>query len=188
MENSTTEQKYLKMKGRAGFHFGTHAVMLVGFAGLLILILGILQSVFWVGDGVSTSMAGAFLSLLLLPGLFKSGMELDPESSRFREFDGFLGRNKDEWIAVERDDYLSIVGFTQTQSGSGRRPSATVTMGMSKVYFWSGDWHLELFKGDYDQALKFAEKFAGIYQLAINDVNKDQDLAGPSQGDMNHSF
>jgi len=176
------------MKGRAGFHFGTHAVMLVGLVGAAILGLGVLQMILGIEEGTSTSMAGAFLSLLLLPGLFRSGMELDEENSRFREYDGFLGRNKDEWIDVTRDDYLSIVGFTQTQSGSGRRPSATVTMGMSKVYFWSGDWHLELFKGDYDQALKFAKRFAGIYQLAINDVNKDQDLAGPSQGDMNHSF
>lgn len=188
MENSTTEQKYLKMKGRAGFHFGTHAVMLVGACGAVIFMLGVLQTIVGVSEGLSSMLAGAFLSLLLLPGLFRSGMELDQENKRFREFDGFLGRNKDEWIDVGSEDYLSIVGFTQTQSGSGRRPSATVTMGMSKVYFWSGDWHLELFKGDYDQALKFAEKFAGIYQLAINDVNKDQDLAGPSQGDMNHSF
>lgn len=184
---SEQKEDYIKLKGWSGFSFAAHLVPAVGALGLVLAVVGLYQGA-QSGD-FSSAFAGIFLSLLLLPAFFKSGMELDPKNKRFREFEGFLGNTKDPWIDVDQADYLSIVGFVQTQSGSGRRPSATVTTGMSKVYFWSGDWHLELFKGNYDQALKFAETFSGHFGLSINDVNKDQNLGGPSQGSpMNHSF
>lgn len=181
-QETNMKNDYLKMKGRSGFHFATHLLPAVGVLGFLLFWVGLYQGLYTPKGDFNSAFTGVFLSLLLLPMLFQTGMELDSENSRFREFEGFLGRSKDPWIEVLETDYLSIVGFTETQAGSGRRPSATVTVGMSKVYFWIGDWHLELFKGEYEQALKFAEKFAAVYGIASNDVNKDQEVEGYSQG------
>ena len=73
------------------------------------------------------------------------------------------------------EDYVSIVGFSQTRTGSARGASSSITVCMSKVYFFSGNWHTEIFKGDYEDAVKVAELFAKTFGIEINDVNKDQE-------------
>jgi len=180
MEKSKKQgsRKYVKLSGKVGLHLATITALIVGVSGVIMCVGGGIAMLF--GYAGSTILTGVFFSLALLPGLYRSGVELDIENKRFREYNGPLGRSKEAWIDVEEEDYLSIVGFSQsrgTVGGIGRVPRRTaMTMSMSRVYFWSGEWHLEVFKGHYEDALVFARKFAKEYSLSINDVNKDQDL------------
>lgn len=183
--------EYLKVPSKVGWQLATMTCLIAGIIGLLLLTGGVAAALIGYVESLDAILTGVFLSLALIPGLFRSGVELDPEGKRFREYNGTLGRSKEAWIDVEKDDYLSIVGFSETRgtAGFGRIPrNNKMTMAMSKVYFWSGDWHLEVFKGYYEDASEFAEKFAGEYGLSINDVNKDQDLPGASQSSYNGAY
>lgn len=173
--------KYLRMEGKGGINFQRYIMLGLGIVGLFVFVSSIFMLFVYGETTLISLIVGGALSLLILASFLRTGLELDPENTRFREFEGFLGKTKDAWIDVEDGDYLSIVGFTQTSSGSVRRPSASVTKGMCKVYFWSGDWHLEIFEGNYREALEFTEKFGAHYNLPVNDVNQDQDLPSGSQ-------
>lgn len=172
--------KYLKMRGKGGIPYKSYLMLVLGVGGLLIFSMGILELIFIDGASFDLVMTGGLLSFLIVVSFFRSGIELDVENKRFREFEGILGRTKDPWIDVEDGDYLSIVGSIVTRAAEDHTPVSTRSA-TSKVYFWSGDWHLEIFQGRYRESLAFAEKFGDIYNLPINDVNKDQDLPDVAQ-------
>ena len=132
---------------------------------------------------------GGLFSVGFLPALYRTGVELDTKNKRFREYTGTLGKKKEQWIDIEDDDYISIVGIKTAYAVGlmGRSPATrrarTVLFPMSKVYFFSGDWHIEIFKGHYENAVPVANRFASTFGLEINDVYKDQNLK-TSQNDL----
>lgn len=172
----------ITLSGGKGFQLSTIVPLLIGSIGACLILGGLAMALVDGPENLFLLIPGVFMGWLLLPGLHRTGVELDPVNSRFRSYDGPLGRNKATWIEVEEGDYLSIVGFTQTRSGAGRRPSASVTLSICKVFFWSGDWHLEVFKGYYEDSKGYAKNFADAFGLLINDVNKEQSLPEVSQG------
>lgn len=135
------------------------------------------------GDEISipTIIFGLLISAAWLPALYQSGLELDAENKRFREFEGTLGSTKGQWILVEDGDYWSIVGINEARRMPGRVGVGSMHFGMSKVYFFSGDWHIEIFKGDYENAVAMAERLSEQFGIPVNDVNKDQNIS-TSQG------
>lgn len=156
---------------------------LVGIAGLLLLLTGLVTIVIglfdvklFIGLGIIEVFIGGLISMIWIPALYQSGLDLDPKNRRFREFEGTLGKTKGDWIAVEEGDYWSIVGVSQSIHSPRRSGTASLHYGMSKIYFFSGDWHLEVHKGHYEDALKLATKLSEAFDTPINDVNKDQDI------------
>jgi hypothetical protein len=51
-----------------------------------------------------------------------------------------------------------------------------------KVYYNSGDWHLEVFKSSYEEAKGYAQAFSDAFGLEINDVNKTQSIKSGTSG------
>ena len=116
-------------------------------------------------------------SVAWLPVVYRSGLELDLKNNRFREYHGTFGRKKDDWIEVDKNDYLSLVGVHETRRISGRFVMDTVDLPACKVFFLKDDWHIEIYKSKTKKAKKFANCFAGFFQIEINDLNKDQDIS-----------
>lgn len=184
---SDTSHNYTVLKHTKGLPIGKLLATAIGVFGVAVA-LGSLGSVLMNGlDGLVFVFVGAFLSFLLLPGLYRSGIEIDEENKRFRPYEGMLGNTKGDWIEIEREDYLAIVGVTEARSAGTLRTGVTqVNLAKSKVFFWSGDWHTEVFKGYYEDAGVFANEFAKPFGLWVNDVNKDQNIQGISQGAFNN--
>lgn len=174
--------KYKRVRNRAGFPPVTILATVAGAIGTGMFFYGLWLQLFQRADGSSAIVMGLFMALGLFPAFFRSGIEVDRHKRRFREFDGFLGRDKDDWLNIEDGDYLSIVGFSQGRGAKTKRASTFIYVAVSKVYFWSGDYHTEIFQGHYEDALKFAKRFGKELGLGINDVNKDQNTPGASMG------
>jgi len=176
--------QHITLRRKAIINYTSALSLVIGSIGIGCLLNGMYE-LFMVEnpESVGLLITGTMLSVAMIPALHRSGIELDPMNKRFREYDGTLGRNKGDWIEVEKDDYLSIVGVNSTHAGSGMGMRVSrITMGMSKVYFFSGDWHVEVYKGHYEKATKFATTFASTFNLPINDVNKDQNLKTGQDG------
>lgn len=186
MDKSSTT--YKKVRNRSGFPIITVLALMAAALGSGMMVYGLVLELVYSADGVGAIVMGAFLGLAWFPGFFRSGIELDIAHRRFREYDGFRGSNKDQWIEIEEGDYLSIVGYSQGRGTRGLRASSFVHLAMSKVYFWSDDWHIEIFQGHYEDALQFAKTFGKETDLLINDINKDQHISGLSQGSNKGSW
>lgn len=174
----------LKHKGILSTYF---VMALFGGISLLIVIVASLGEVLN-SPIISGPVIGFFLivgcpfCIAWLPASYRSGCELDPENKRFREYEGTFGRSKGEWIEVENGDYVSIVGVNEKILAQGRTSVSNFSMKACKVYYNSGDWHLEVFKSSYEEAKGYAQAFSDAFGLEINDVNKTQSIKSGTSG------
>lgn len=151
----------------------------IGGVGIMLLLMGLANIA---DNGIGMLVIGGICSLALIPGLYQSGIELDKGARRFREFSGSLGKTKGVWIDVEDGDYLSVVGISESRTANIRTGGASRIVGMSKIYFFSGDWHIELYKGDYENAITMARRIAQLFTIDVNDVNQNQRPASGQAG------
>lgn len=178
--NEKHSGKYLRMKGKGGVDFQRYTMLGLGILGILGVIVSIWMLPHIRNSRIHPVVLSGFLSLLTLVGMMRTGLELDPENKRFREFEGFRGNKKDPWIDVGNGDYLSIVTVLQTVYGQDRTPMGNPGTA-AKVYFLSGDWHLEIFSGNLRESQEFAQAFSNELGLLVHDVTDNQDLPRRSQ-------
>lgn len=172
--------KYQQLEGTGGVNLQRYLMLFIGIMGLFLFLVTMGALLLTGSAPLNGLIVGGFLSLLILASMVRTGLELDQDNRRFREFEGFRGRTKDPWIDVEDGDYLSIVGVIETAYGEDKTPLST-RRSAGKVFFWSGTWHLEVFKGNQKECQEFAETFSEAFDLPINDVMSDQDLPRNSQ-------